>query len=446
MKIPVLPISWADAQQILEPLKGPVVPRDWRGGLPFTYHAGPGTRVHLRAEFDWSSRPLFDVVATIPGSESPDEWIIAGNHHDAWVNGADDPVSGAASLLEAARTLATLKKQGWKPKRTIKFALWDGEEFGLLGSTEWAEKHQDELRQKGVAYLNSDSTAKGWLFVSGSHTLEQFAEDLASSIQQPNSAASLADAALHHPPADDEEDLAPARARKGFSIGALGAGSDYVAFLDYLGIASMNEGFAGQTKSGIYHSIYDSLYWYDHFSDSTFVDGRALSQYTAVGLLRLADASVLPFEFGRFSSTVAGYLDEIDRRPKRGGQKLELAALRRQLETLKVSSAKYEALLDAAMQKPTIERTRAASLNQDLIKTERTLNEPEGLPNRSWYKHEIYAPGFYTGYGVKTIPGLREAVESKNAPLAQKEVQIVEQCLAEMNQVVNEAVTELSGM
>lgn len=446
MKIPVLPISWADAQHILEPLKGPVVPRDWRGGLPFTYHAGPGTRVHLRAEFDWSSRPLFDVIATIPGSESPDEWVIAGNHHDAWVNGADDPVSGAVSLLEAARSLARLQKQGWKPKRTIKIALWDGEEFGLLGSTEWAEKHQDELRQKAVAYLNSDNTGKGWLFVSGSHTLEQFAEELASSIQQPNSAATLADAALHHPPSDEEEDLPPAHARKGFSIGALGAGSDYVAFLDYLGIASMNEGFAGQTKSGIYHSIYDSIYWYNHFSDSTFADGRALSQYTVTALLRLADASVLPFEFGRFSSTVTGYLDDIDRQAQRGGQKLELAALRRQLETLKVSSAKYEALLDAAIQKSTIERGRAASLNQDLIKTERTLLEPDGLPNRSWYKHEIYAPGFYTGYGVKTVPGIREAVDAKDWTLAQKQAGIVEQCLSRFNDVVDAAINAVAGL
>ena len=185
-KIPVLPISYGDAQPILESLTGPLVPRDWRGALPFTYHAGPGVRVHLQLDFDWSSRPLYDVIATIPGTESPDEWVIAGNHHDAWVNGADDPISGAAALMETARVLATLQKQGWKPKRTIKIALWDGEEFGLLGSTEWVEKHQDELRQKAVAYLNSDSTAKGWLFVSGSHTLEQFAEDVATSVAQPN--------------------------------------------------------------------------------------------------------------------------------------------------------------------------------------------------------------------------------------------------------------------
>ena len=447
MKIPVLPISYGDAQPILEALTGPLVPRDWRGALPFTYHAGPGAKVHLRLDFDWASRPIYDVIATIPGSESPDEWIIAGNHHDAWVNGADDPVSGAAALLETARTLGMLQKQGWKPKRTIKIALWDGEEFGLLGSTEWVEKHQEELRQKAVAYLNSDNTGKGWLNVSGSHTLEQFAEDVAASVPQPNTAnATLAEAAVRHPPAEDDDDLPQPRARRIFSIGALGAGSDYVAFLDYLGVASMNETFAGQTKSGIYHSIYDSIYWYTHFSDTTFADGRALSQYTATGLLRLSGAAVLPFEFSRFGSTVSGYVDDIEKQAQRSGQRIDFSALRRQLDILRVDSDKYEALLDAAMQKGNIEATRAEAVNQDLIKTERALTQPDGLPNRSWYKHQIYAPGFYTGYGVKTMPGVREAVDSKDWPLAQRETAVVEQCLSRFNDVVDAAITAIAGL
>jgi N-acetylated-alpha-linked acidic dipeptidase len=446
MKIPVLPISYADAQHILEPLKGPLVPRDWRGALPFAYHAGPGTRVHLKLDFDWATRPLFDVIATIPGTDFPDEWVICGNHHDAWVNGADDPVSGAVSLLETARTLALLQKQGWKPKRTIKIALWDGEEFGLLGSTEWVEKHQDELRQKAVAYLNSDSTSRGWLFVSGSHSLEQFAQELAESLPQPNSNTSMADAALHHPQTEDDDDQPPPRSRKIFSIGALGAGSDYVAFLDYLGIASMNEGFAGLTKSGIYHSIYDSLYWYNHFSDSNFTDGRALSQYTSTALLRLSGASVLPFEFSRFGMAVTSYLDEIDKQALRSGQRLDFSGPRRQLDILRVSSDKYEALLDAAMSKGTIDAARAQDVNRDLIKTERTLTDPDGLPNRPWYKHEIYAPGFLTGYGVKTIPGVREAVDSRDWPLAQKQSAVLEQCLSRLNDVVDAAITAIAGI
>ncbi|MBV8571736.1 MAG: M28 family peptidase, partial [Acidobacteriaceae bacterium] len=445
MKIPVLPLSYADAQPILEQLGGPVVPREWRGSLPVTYHAGPGAaQVHLKTDYDWTTKPLYDVIATIPGSGSPDEWVISGNHHDAWVNGADDPVSGTVDLLETARTLATLQKQGWRPKRTVKLTFWDGEEFGLIGSTEWAEKHQDELKQKAVAYLNSDSNAKGWIHVSGSHTLEEFAAEVAASVPQPGMNTNLADFSLHHPPAVDAEE--PEKQEKTFKIGALGAGSDYVAFLDYLGVASMNEAFAGQTKSGIYHSVYDSIYWYTHFSDGTFVDGKALSQYTSTALLRLSDATVLPFEFGHFAVTVTGYLDEIQKQAEKSGGKLDFAGLRKQLDKLKQSGARYDALLSTVQGRDSVDGVKVTALNAALIKTERTLTRPEGLPNREWYKHQIYAPGFYTGYGVKTIPGVREAVDSKDWKLAQTEAGIVEQCLAQMNGAVNEAINDLSGM
>ncbi len=354
MKIPVLPISYEDAQPILQQLTGPVVPTEWRGNLAMTYHAGPGaTRLHMKTDYDWSTRPLFDVIVTIPGSDAPDEWVIAGNHHDAWVNGADDPVSGAVALLETARALATLQKDGWKPKRTIKIAFWDGEEFGLLGSTEWAEKHQDELKQKAVAYLNSDDTSKGWLHVSGSHTLEAFAAEVAGAVEQPGTTTSLADASIHHPNGvgEDEDDRSPQTPVKAFTINALGAGSDYVAFLDYLGIASMNAGFAGQVKSGIYHSIYDDPYWYEHFSDSDFVDGRALSQYTATALMRLGDSTILPFEFGHFSKTVGTYLDEIQKEAEKSGQKLDFTALRAQVKQLNDSGVKYDALLKTVSEK-----------------------------------------------------------------------------------------------
>lgn len=448
MRIPVLPLSYADAQPILEQLTGPVAPREWRGALPLTYHVGPGaTRVHIKTSYDWSTRPLYDVIATIPGSVEPDEWVIAGNHHDAWVNGADDPISGAIALMETARSLAVLQKHGWKPKRTIKIALWDGEEFGLLGSTEWAEKHQDELKQKAVAYLNSDSSGKGWLHVSGSHTLEDFAAQVAGSVTQPDTTTDLADASLHRSSGEDEDEAAHApKKRTSFTIGALGAGSDYVAFLDYLGIASMNAGFGGLTKSGIYHSVYDSIYWYTHFSDTNFEDGKALSQYTATALLRLADSSVLPFDFGHFANTVTSYLTDIQKEAKEKGQTLDFASLTKQLESLKENGAKYDSLLAAAMQKGSVDPSHADAVNQALMKTERVLTRPEGLPNREWYKHQIYAPGFYTGYGVKTVPGVREAVDSGDWSLARKEATVVEQCLSQMNQVVGEAINSLSGM
>ncbi len=447
MTIPVLPISYGDAQPILEQMTGPVVPRAWRGALPLTYHAGPGgARVHIKTDYDWTTKPLFDVIATIPGSQFPNEWVLAGNHHDAWVNGADDPVSGAVALLETARSLAAMQKNGWKPKRTIKIAFWDGEEFGLLGSTEWAEKHQDELKEKAVVYLNSDSTGKGWIHVSGSHTLEQFATDVASSVAQPGQETNLVDANLHHPATDNSEEAGDEHAAKSFKIGALGAGSDYVAFLDYLGIASMNEGFGGLTKSGIYHSIYDSIYWYEHFSDGDFVDGRALAQYTATALLRLGDSAVLPFEFNHFADTVSGYLDDIGKQADKSGTKLDFSGLRQQLATLRQTGEKYNAALRTAMAKGDLDASRLEKLNVDLMHTERVLTNPDGLPHRNWYKHQIYAPGFYTGYGVKTLPGIREAVDSKNWELARKETGVVEQCLVRLNQVAAEALNDVSGL
>ena len=445
MRIPVLPISYEDAQPIFAQLTGPVVPRDWRGSLPLTYHAGPGSSVvHIKTDYDWTTKPLYDVVATIPGSDEQDQWILAGNHHDAWVNGADDPTSGVVALLETARSLSVLQKQGWKPKRTIKIAFWDGEEFGLLGSTEWVEKHQDELREKAAVYLNSDNTGRGWLSIGGSHTLEEFATEVAESVSQPGTNLSLAEYAVHHPSPEPSES-SPSRETP-FVLSALGAGSDFQGFLDYLGIASMNQGFEGQAKNGIYHSIYDSVYWYTHFSDTTQVDGKALSQFTATALLRLADASVLPFEFTRFARTVSRYADEIQKEAEAGGHKLDFSGLRRQLDILKDKGSNYEALLEATAGKTSLDTFRLLEFNKQLISTERKLTRPEGLPNRSWYKHQIYAPGFYTGYAVKTLPGIREAVETKNWKLAQQQTAIVEQCLTDMNQVVGEATAQMSGL
>ena len=448
MTIPVLPISYADATPILRQLKGHVAPTEWRGSLPFTYHVGPGeTQVHMQTDFDWTSKPLYDVVATIPGNQYPDEWVLVGNHHDAWVNGADDPVSGTVALLETARALATLCKSGWTPKRTIKITVWDGEEFGLLGSTEWAEKHQDELKKKAVAYLNSDSNGRGWLHVSGSHTLEQFAAEVAESVPQPEGTQTLAEYALHHPVMDDPEETAPSKKdAKQFTIGALGAGSDYVVFLDYLGVACTNAGFGGAGKSGIYHSIYDSIYWYTHFSDGTFVHGKALSQWTTTAMLRLADTSVLPFEFSHWSTTVSGYVDEIDKEATKSGKKLDFTGIRKQIATLATNAAKYDSFVEQASVRTDLDSKHLAALNHYLIQTERVLTRPEGLPNRWWYKHQIYAPGFYTGYGVKTLPGIREAVDSKDWTLAQKEVQVVESVLDNFNQVVVQAMAEAQGL
>ncbi len=448
MKIPVLPMSYADALPILEQLKGPVVPREWRGALAITYHAGSGpARVHMRTDFDWTVKPIYDVVATIPGSDAADEWVIAGNHHDAWVNGADDPVSGASALLETARTLAQMQKTGWKPRRTIQLAFWDAEEFGLVGSTEWVEKHADELRNKAVVYLNSDNTARGWLNVSGSHTLEVFAAEVADSVQQPGANMTTAQYFIHHPVTETQETPAtPPRTDATFTIGALGAGSDYQAFLDHLGIPSLNEGFEGQTKSGIYHSLYDSVYWYRHFSDGSYADGRALSQWTSTALLRLADVPILPFEFGHFANTVISYADEIAKAADTAGHKIDLSGVRKQLDDLKNHGQNYDALLEAAQGKAALDSAKLSRLNEDLMKTEHALIRPDGLPGRPWYRHQIYAPGMDTGYAPKTLPGIREAVEAKNWKLAQQQAAVLEQTLADMNEAVNEAISDLAGL
>lgn len=449
LKIPVLPISYGDASPLLQQLKGPVVPPSWRGALPLTYHAGSGpTRVHLKADFDWSTKPIYDVVATLPGSDADEEWIIAGNHHDAWVNGADDPISGASALLETARTLGQLQKNGWKPRRTVTIAFWDAEEFGLVGSTEWVEKHADEVRKHAAVYLNSDNTGKGWLNVEGSHTLEAFAADVAGSVPQPGTSVSTAEYFIHHPASDMQDTpFNPPHSDSRFTINALGGGSDFQGFLDHLGVATLNAAFEGQTKSGIYHSIYDDPYWYHHFSDTNNAEGRALSQWTTTAILRLANAPVLPFEFSHFVTTVNGYADDIAKQADTAGHKLDLAGVRNQLDELRSKAQNYDALLEAAAMKSTsVDPAKLAKLNGDLIRTERSLIHDDGLPARPWYKHEIYAPGSDTGYAPKTLPGIREAVEAKNWKQAQQQIAIVEQTLADLNQVVAQAITDLSGL
>ena len=261
-RIPVLPISYGDAQPLLAALEGPLAPEAWRGALPIPYHVGGGpAKVHIRVSFNWDMKPVHDVIARIPGAERPDEWVVRGNHHDAWVNGAEDPISGLVPLLEEARALGLLLKQGWKPKRTIVYCAWDGEEPMLLGSTEWAEAHADELRQKAVAYVNTDGNGRGYLGMAGSHTLERFVNDVARDVQDPEAkvsvwkrsqARALADAAS----AEDRKEI---RQRPDLRLGALGSGSDYTAFIDHLGVASLNLGYGGEDDGGIYHSIYDDF-------------------------------------------------------------------------------------------------------------------------------------------------------------------------------------------
>lgn len=454
-RIPVLPISYGDAQPLLRALQGPVAPSSWRGSLPFTYHVGPGpAKVHLRVKSNWDLKKLYDVIGMIPGSIFPDEWVIRGNHHDAWVNGAEDPISGQVAMLEEARGLGELMKNGWKPKRTIVYCAWDGEEEGLLGSTEWAEAHADELKQKAVVYINSDSNGRGYLGVEGSHTLEKFINGVAKAITDPEKNISvwkrseLAEIAGERTTADKNK----VRHRTDRKIGALGSGSDYTVFLDHLGVASLNIGYGGEDGGGIYHSIYDDFYWYTHFSDTDFAYGRALAQTGGTAVLRMADAELLPFDFSDFSETVKEYVDQVEKLlaskqddiqernteldegvfsatsdPKEPllappyrqiPPHLNFAPLENASDSLARCADRYRKA--AAGNTPSEKSLKA--LNKKLMESERLLTSENGLPGRPWFKHMIYAPGFYTGYGVKTLPGVREAIEQGNWKLAESEI------------------------
>jgi N-acetylated-alpha-linked acidic dipeptidase len=489
-KIPVLPISYADAQPLLEALTGRVAPPEWRGGLGITYHVGPGdAKVHLKVKSNWGTKPVYDVIAKIPGATFPDEWVLRGNHHDAWVNGAEDPTSGMVAVLEEGRALGELLKAGWKPKRTIIYCAWDGEEPGLLGSTEWAEAHYDELRAHAVAYINSDSNGRGYFAIEGSHTLEKFANDIARDITDPETKLSTWKRNHLHQIAEakSHEDREKTRQRADERIGALGSGSDYTAFLQHDGVASMNIAFGGEDGGGIYHSIYDDFYWYTHFSDTNFQYGRALAQTGGTAILRLADADLLPFEFGDFADTMDTYVKELktlaqkmqadiqerNREIEEGVFQatddpkkplvappvetvppyLNFAPLDNAIGALGRSAMEYRKALEKINANGGSAITAAASLsvaslsevNKLLIESERKLTNAEGLPNRPWFKHQIYAPGFYTGYAAKTMPAVREAIEQKQWKQADAGIVVVARVLQDEAELISVAAAKLDA-
>ncbi len=480
--IPVMPISYGDALPLLKALSGPVAPSDWRGALPITYHVGPGpAKVHLKLAFNWDLKPVNDVIAKLAGSTYPDEWVIRGNHYDGWVNGAEDPIAGQVALLEEARSFGELYQQGWRPKRTLVYCSWDGEEPGLLGSTEWVEEHGDELATHAVAYINSDTNGRGYLEAEGSHELEALVNNVANDIQDPEKGISVGKRMRLARLAREEnpEERQKLESEKNVIIGDLGSGSDYSAFIDHDGIASINYGFGGEVGGGIYHSIYDDFYWYSHFDDPTEQYGRTLSQTAGTTVMRLADSDVPPLDFTGLADAVGRFVSELEKLDKTEisqiqwqnkeitdgiftatadptkkfvppameevPQPLDFSPLDTAVASLKQSAAHYQSAFGKAQQGASASGASFQTVDQDLIKTERDLMSDAGLPGRPWYKHQLYAPGIYTGYGVKTIPGVREAIEQKNWEQAAQEIGIVAGVLQKEADSINAAASALES-
>jgi N-acetylated-alpha-linked acidic dipeptidase len=489
LKIPVMPISYADAGPLLAALGGPVAPANWRGALPITYHIGPGpAQVHLTVASDWSQQPIYDVIATIKGSEHPDEWVIRGNHHDGWVFGAWDPLSANVALLAEAKAIGALVKGGWKPKRTLVYASWDGEEPGLLGSTEWVETHATELRRKAVLYVNSDTNGRGFLRAGGSHSLQNLVNQVAADVRDPQTGVSARDRLRarmlvdgNQKAAEEENKKIARRISAGASppLQALGSGSDYTPFLQHLGIASLDIRYGGEDKdSGIYHSVYDSFDHYVRFGDPDFAYGVALARTIGRVMLRVADADVLPMKFTDFAETAGQYVEELhkladDLRERTEQQHrlldenafklaadptetyvpperesavpfLNFAPLDNALLGLRKSAkACDEAYSKAATADFKLAGPELARVNGLLRGLEQALIYDEGLPGREWYRHMIYAPGLHTGYGVKTLPGVREAIEQRQWPVAERYVTVIAGVLNAYSERLDEATSVL---
>jgi len=476
ISIPVLPIGYDDAEPLLKALGGPVAPEYMRGSMPLTYHVGPGpARVHLNLAFDWKLVDCHNVIAKMKGAELPNEWVIRGNHHDAWVNGASDPISGMVALMEEARAVSELVKTGWKPKRTIIYCGWDGEEPGLIGSTEWAEHHAQELQQKTVAYINSDGNGRGFLYAQGSHTLEQLVSDVARDVTDPQTGVSI----LERRKSALAANTSSTKAKKeiinspSMTISALGSGSDYTPFIQHLGIPALNIGFGGENEGGEYHSIYDSYDHFKRFKDPKFEYGVALAKTAGRTTLRLVNATVLPFDFKGFHKTVSGYVNEVtgllsDMRestevenqmikenryklasdptktfvqPKANDPVpyLNFSNLQNAVASLETSAKTYAELLKANPNP----NTNLEKLNKTLYQAEQTLMIDAGLPRRPWFRHSIYAPGYYTGYGVKTLPGIREAIEQRDWKEAQEQIEIVAKNLNNYSKQIDAAAAVL---
>jgi N-acetylated-alpha-linked acidic dipeptidase len=490
MKIPTIPISYADAQVFLAALTGPVAPQSWRGALPITYRVGPGSAlVHLAIKSDWQQQPIYDVIAMMKGSAWPDQWVVRGNHHDGWVFGATDPLSGQVALLAEAKAFGGLAKLGWQPKRTIVYTSWDAEEPMLLGSTEWAEQHADELKKKVVLYINSDSNERGFLGVGGSHDFQHLVNGVASDVIDPETSVSIGDrlrakmrvAALA--PTATEHVRAEAKMAadpdKDFPIEALGSGSDFSAFIDHLGIPVLDVGFYEEGHSGgVYHSRYDTFEHHSRFVDPGFVYDAMLAKTVGRIVLRIADSDLPLQNASAFANAVSDYLDQVkkladdDREEAEAQAKLlhdhafqlaadptkpsglpaaldrvphlEFAVLEDAVDRLKRSAKSYDDAL--AKNGPHLSSSQVAHVQLLMLNIDQTLApENVGLPGRDWYKNLVYAPGRYTGYEAKTLPGVREAIEDRRWSDANRYAKLTADALNAYSDRLNAATAVLNG-
>ena len=482
-KIPVLPISYADATPLLSALKGAVVPEEWRGGLPITYHVGPGpAKVHLKVSSNWDMKPIYDVIATLHGSDDG-QWVVRGNHFDAWVNGADDPISGQSALLEEARMLGELHRQGWKPKRTIIYCAWDGEEPGLLGSVEWVETHVDELKKHAIAYINSDSSERGFVSADGTQDLQSFISDVAKDVQDPETKMSVFQRSHLNKiaKAKNAEERKDLRGRKDLVVEALGDGSDFTAFQDYAGVSTLNVEFGDEDDGTQYHSIYDDFYWYTHFVDTDFVYGRALAQTIGTGIMRLADADLIPIDYSPQAEAISKYETELekllkDKQDEFAERNLELqegvfkatndprrpilpppteavppymnfAPMKNAIDLLKKSSEHYSKALSKWRDQgsPALPAEKVGVINADLLRVPRLFLNEKGLPERPWFKNQIYAPGAYTGYGAKPVAAVREYMDEKKWKEADAQVPQVAQVIENVAAGISKAADDLES-
>lgn len=429
-QIPSLPLSYKDASVILKNLAGPAVPKGWQGGLPFTYHVGPGPAVvHLKLDMTREVRTIYDIVGTITGSDEPEKKIILSNHHDAWAYGAVDPSSGTASLLEVARGFGQLLKQGWRPKRTIILGCWDAEEYTLTGSTEWGEQFADDLRKNGVACLNVDASTSGSTFAASAvPSLRRFIIETVKEFADPNGRGTVYDVWKQSGGEQNIRSYAtsPDDQPTEVKIAILGSGSDYTVFFNHLGLPSVDMLFDG--PYGVYHSIYDNFTWMSRYGDPGFRYHALMAKIWGVMALRLANADILPFDYAAYAGDVAAYLEEVQ---KLGQQTFKDFSLSQPIELatkFKASAEKLNQRISGILGgKTNGDRAEWKALNEKLLNIERDVTDPAGIPNRPWFKHLIYAP--LPSYEAETLPGIREALAERNLPRAKEQAMVLERAL-----------------